>query len=457
MFKIHSGRKPERIPSRQFNESCYFCNSTDKVHLKHNWFNKGPEGHTNGVNTIFRSLKYRNFRLFFAGQSISLIGTWIQRIAMPWLVYDLTNSVFLLGLVGFMGQIPTFLLSPFAGVLTDRWNRYHIIVTTQMLAMIQAGILTFLVFDQSVQVWHIVLLSGFLGCINAFDIPARQSFVVQMVEKKEDLGNAIALNSTIVNGARLLGPSLAGILIATTGEGICFLINTLSYIFVILSLLLMKIAPFVLKSDGQDVLKEFKEGFSYTFGFAPIKYAILLLAMVSLMGMPYSVLMPVFAREILHGGSHTFGFLIGASGLGALTGAFYLASRKNAIGLDRVIPIATLIFGTGLILFSFSRFFALSVILMVMTGLGMMLQMASTNTLLQTIVDDNMRGRVMSFYTMAFMGTVPFGSLLAGSAAKVIGVPYTILLGGISCIIGALVYLRKLPEIRKMIRRKQGD
>jgi MFS family permease len=256
-----------------------------------------------------------------------------------------------------------------------------------------------------------------------------------------------------VNGARLVGPAMAGILIATMGEGICFLINTLSYIFVILSLLLMKIAPFEQKIDGQAVLKEFKEGFVYTFGFVPIKYAILLLALVSLMGMPYTVLMPVFAREILHGGSHTFGFLIGASGLGALIGAFYLASRKNAIGLDRVIPAATLLFGTGLILFSFSRFFVLSLILMVFTGLGMMLQMASTNTLLQTIVNDNMRGRVMSFYTMAFMGTVPFGSLLAGSSAKIIGVPYTILLGGISCIVGALFYIRKLPEIRKTINR----
>jgi MFS family permease len=404
---------------------------------------------TSRFKNIFRSLQYPNYRLFFAGQSVSLIGTWIQRIAMPWLVYDLTKSVFLLGLVGFVGQVPTFLLAPFAGVLTDRWNKYHILIATQILAMLQAFILAWLVFDKSVEVWHIIVLSGFLGCINAFDIPARQSFVIKMVEKKEDLGNAIALNSSMVNGARLLGPSLAGILIATTGEGICFLLNALSYIFVIWSLLLMKVAPNEKKKQSKPVLKEFKEGFSYTFGFTPIKYIILLLALVSLMGMPYTVLMPVFAKEILHGGSHTFGFLMGATGLGALTGALYLASRKSIKGLDKIIPMAAIIFGASLVLFSFSRFFIVSLVLLVIIGLGMMLQMASSNTMLQTIVDDDRRGRVMSFYTMAFMGTAPFGSLLAGSAAKIIGVPYTILIGGICCILGALIYLRKLPVISK--------
>jgi MFS family permease len=410
-----------------------------------------PIAKTNGIATIFRSLQYRNYRLFFAGQSVSLIGTWIQRIAMPWLVYDLTKSVFLLGVVGFVGQIPTFLLSPFAGVLTDRWNRYRIMIITQVLAMTQAMILTWLVFNKSVEIWHIILLSGFLGCINAFDIPARQSFVVKMVDKKEDLSNAIALNSSMVNGARLLGPSLAGILIATTGEGICFLLNALSYVFVIWSLLLMKVAPHEKKNDNQPVLKEFKEGFIYTFGSIPIKYTILLLALVSLMGMPYTVLMPVFAREVLHGGSHTFGFLMGASGLGALTGAFYLASRKSIIGLDKVIPFAAATFGIGLIMFSFSRFFALSLALMVIVGLGMMLQMASSNTMLQSIVDDDKRGRVMSFYTMAFMGTVPFGSLLAGSSAKIIGAPNTILIGGVSCIVGSLLFISKLPVITNAI------
>jgi len=408
-------------------------------------------GNATGLKTIFRSLKYPNYRLFFGGQSISLIGTWIQRIAMPWLVYDLTKSVLLLGIVGFVGQVPAFLLSPYAGVLTDRWNRYRIMMITQILSMLQACILTVLIFAGSIEVWHILVLSGALGCVNAFDVPARQSFLFEMVNKKEDLGNAIALNSSMVNGARLLGPSIAGILIATTGEGVCFLINALSYFFVIGSLMLMKVAPKEIKPIQKSVFKEFKEGFSYTFGFISIKYVMLLLALVSLMGMPYTVLMPVFAKEIFHGGPHTFGFLMGASGLGAFMGAIYLASRKNISGFEKIIPLAAGIFGTGLILFSFSRNFVFSLVLMVITGLGMMMQMASSNTLLQTIVDDDKRGRVMSFYAMAFMGTAPFGSLMAGGLAKIIGAPYTLLIGGISCILGALFFTRKLPEIAKTI------
>lgn len=408
-------------------------------------------GNATGLKTIFRSLRYPNYRLFFGGQSISLIGTWIQRIAMPWLVYDLTKSVLLLGIVGFVGQVPTFLISPFAGVLTDRLNRYRIMMITQILAMVQAGILTVLIFTGSIEIWHILVLSGVLGCVNAFDVPARQSFLVEMIVKKEDLGNAIALNSSMVNGARLLGPSIAGILIAAAGEGVCFLINALSYFFVIGSLMLMKVTPKEIKPIQKSVFKEFKEGFSYTFGFVTIKYVILLLALVSFMGMPYAVLMPVFAKEIFHGGPHTFGFLIGASGLGALMGALYLASRKNIAGFDKIIPLAAGIFGAGLILFSFSRNFVFSLLLMVITGLGMMMQMASSNTLLQTIVDDDKRGRVMSFYAMAFMGTAPFGSLMAGGLAKIIGAPYTLLIGGISCVLGALVFTRKLPEIAKTI------
>jgi len=404
------------------------------------------------VPPIFRSFHYRNYRLFFGGQSISLIGTWIQRIATPWLVYQISGSVFLLGLVGFAGQIPTFLIAPFAGVLTDRWNRYHILIGTQIAAMIQALILAFLYFTGTIEVWHIVVLSIFLGCINAFDVPARQSFVVEMVEKKEDLGNAIALNSSMVNGARLLGPSIAGLLIAFAGEGICFLVNGLSYLFVIASLLFMKVTPRKINNKNTRVFKEMKEGFSYAFGFAPIKYIILLLGLVSLMGMPYSVLMPVFAKEILHGGSHTFGFLMGASGLGALTGALYLASRKNVLGLGRIIALSAGIFGLGLITFSLSRIFLLSLALMVITGLGMMLQMASSNTILQTIVDDDKRGRVMSLYTMAFMGTAPFGSFLAGVLAKIMGAPNTLLFGGVSCIFGAFIFARKLPELKRLIR-----
>lgn len=401
---------------------------------------------------IFRSFQYRNYRLFFFGQSISLIGTWIQRIAIPWLVYHLTGSAFLLGVVGFAGQIPTFFIAPFAGVITDRLNRYYILIGTQTAAMIQATILTILYFTGIIQVWHIVLLAAFLGCINAFDVPSRQAFVIQMVDNKEDLGNAIALNSSMVNSARLLGPSIAGILIALAGEGVCFLFNGFSYFFVIISLLMMRITPRKIKTSQKHVITELKEGFSYAFGFAPIKYIILLLALVSLMGMPYSILMPVFAKVILHGDSHTFGFLMGATGLGALSGALFLASRKGVLGLGRIIPIAAATFGAGLITFSFSRFFLLSMILMVITGMGMMLQLASSNTLLQTIVDDDKRGRIMSFYTMAFTGAMPFGSFIAGSLANSIGVPHTLLIGGTVCIIGAAFFALKLPELRRFTR-----
>lgn len=404
------------------------------------------------LKTTFRSLQYYNFRLFFVGQGISLIGTWIQRIAMPWLVYDITKSVFLLGLVGFVGQVPTFLIAPFAGVLSDRWNKYNIIVTTQILAMVQACMLAFLVLTEHIDVWQIISLSAFLGCINAFDIPARQSFVIRMVEKKEDLGNAIAINSSMVNGARLLGPTIAGILIASTGEGICFLLNALSYVFVIISLLFMKLKSNVNATEKKPILRELKDGFSYAFGSLPIRYTLLLFALVSLMGMPYTVLMPVYVKEILHGGSHTFGFLMGASGLGALMAALYLASRKHMSGIERIIPVAAFIFGISLILFSFSRYFYLSAFLLIFVGMGMMLQLASSNTMLQSIVMDNMRGRVMSFYTMAFMGTVPFGSLMAGSLAKIIGVPFTIFVGGLACIIGAIVFVQKQQVISQEIQ-----
>jgi len=375
----------------------------------------------------------------------------MQRIALPWLVYSISGSAFLLGLVGFAGQIPTFLLAPFAGVLIDRWNRYTILIITQTLAMVQAFILAFLVLNKSVEVWHILLLSIFLGSINAFDMPARQSFVIDMIEKREDLGNAIALNSSMVNGARLLGPSIAGVLISLTGEGICFLLNGLSYIFVIVFLLMLRITPGKVKAQNTNVFRGIKEGFNYTFGFKPIRYIILLLALVSLMGMPYTVLMPVFAKSILHGGSHTFGFLMGASGIGALTGAIYMASRKSVLGLGTIVPLFAAVFGAGLITFSLSHLFLLSLALMLVTGFGMMMQMTSSNTILQTVVDDDKRGRVMSFYTMAFMGTAPFGSLMAGVLASNIGAPNTLIIGGASCILGAVVFARKLPELKKMI------
>jgi len=405
-----------------------------------------------GLKNIFRSLRYRNYRLFFGGQSLSLIGTWIQRITIPWLVYRLTDSVFLLGFVGFAGQLPTFILAPFTGVLIDRWNRYRILIITQVLSMVQALILAYLYFTGNIEIWNILLLSILLGCINALDTPARQSFVIEMVDDKKDLGNAIALNSSMVNGARLVGPSVAGILIATLGEGVCFLINGLSYIFVIWSLIMMKVKPQQPNIGKPDIFRELKEGVKYTFGFMPIKSIILLLALISLMGMPFTVLMPVFARVIFHGGSHIYGFLMGASGVGALTGAIYLASRRSVLGLEKMIPIAAGVFGLGLMAFSMSHFFALSMILMIASGLGMMLQMACSNTILQTITDDDKRGRVMSFYTMAFMGTAPFGSLLAGGLASLVGAPYTLLIGGFFCVLGAIFFASKLPKIKKLIR-----
>jgi MFS family permease len=376
----------------------------------------------------------------------------MQRIAMPWMVYSMTGSTLLLGLVSFTGQIPTLLLSPVAGVLTDRWNRYHVLVVSQILSLVQASILAWLSLSGLIEIWHIVVLSITLGCINAFDVPSRQSFIIDMVGRKEDLGNAIALNSTMFNGARLIGPSVAGLLLATTSEGVCFLVNAVSYLFVIASLLMMKLEKKKLKKNKPEILKELKEGLRYTFGFAPIKQVIILLSLVSLTGMSYSVLMPVFAKEVLQGGSQTYGFLMGAAGFGALIGSLYLASQTTILKLGRIVPASAMLFGGGLVILSFSRVFPLSMFLIVFVGMGLMLQTATSNTILQTITEDDKRGRVMSFYTMAVMGTAPFGSLLAGTLAKFIGTPATIFLGGLSTIIGALFFFRKLPELKLAVK-----
>jgi len=407
---------------------------------------------TNGLRLIFRALSHRNYRLFFGGQGISLIGTWMQQIAMNWLVYRLTQSALLLGVVGFTSRIPTFLLASLAGVLADRWNRHRVLVITQTLSMAQAMILAILVLTETIAVWQIIFLSLSLGLINALDVPTRQSFVVDMIERKEDLGNAIALNSSIVNGARLIGPSVAGMLIATLGEGMCFLLNGLSFIAVIAALMAMKMKSKNKAEQRSQVFKGLKEGFSYAFGFAPIRSVLLLLALVSLMGMPYAVLMPIFAEKILHGGPQALGFLLGATGVGAIAGSIYLASRKSVLGLGRVIVISSTVFGIGLIAFSLSRLFWLSLLMMLLIGFGMMVQMASSNTVLQTIVEEDKRGRVMSFYTMAFMGMVPFGSLLAGSLANMIGAPNTVMIGGVTCILGSISFAKKLPTLRKIIR-----
>jgi MFS family permease len=400
---------------------------------------------------LLRAFRYRNYRLFFGGQGISLVGTWMQQIAMSWLVYRLTDSTFLLGFIGFAGQVPTFLLASVAGVFADRWDRRKLLVLTQALAMLQAFLLAFLTFMGHIAVWHLVILSVFLGLINALDIPVRQSFVIDLVENKDDLGNAIALNSVMFNGARLVGPSIAGLLISIVGEATCFFLNGISFLAIVIALLAMNVPERKRESEPLPFFQGLRDGYRYTFGFAPTRYIILLLALISLMGMPHLVLMPVFARDILHGGPHTLGFLMGASGVGAVIGAIYLASKKTVLGLGRLIVIASSAFGIGLIVFSFSHYIQLSLCMMLLTGFGMIVHMASSNTVLQTIVDEDQRGRIMSFYAMAFTGMAPFGSLLAGSLASKIGAPNTLTISGLVCLIGSLFFLTKLPLIRKLI------
>jgi MFS family permease len=404
------------------------------------------------LQLLLRALRSRNYRLFFTGQSISLVGTWMQQVAMSWLVYRLTGSAFLLGVVGFMNQIPTFILAPVAGVLADRWDKRRLLITTQTLAMVQAAALAFFVLAKEVQVWQILALSLILGVINTFDIPARQSFIVDMVDNREDLGNAIALNSSMFNAARLIGPSIAGLLVAAVGEGICFIINALSYLAVIVALVAMRIRPRTREKERSHILHELREGISYSLGFSPIRSILLLIALVSLMGMPYSILMPVFARDILHGGAHTFGFLMAAAGSGALVSTVYLATRKNVLGLGRVIVMATLFFGSGIIAFAFSNVLFISLLCLCLTGFGAMALIASSNTILQTVVEDDKRGRVMSLFTMAFIGMAPFGSLIAGALANTIGARNTLLIGGVSCLAGGAFFALNLPKIRKKIR-----
>jgi MFS family permease len=403
------------------------------------------------LRQLFRSLEHRNFRLFIMGQGISLIGTWMQMTAVAWLVWRLSHSAMLLGLVGFAARIPTFVMAPFAGVLVDRVDRHRLVILTQVLAMVQALMLAGLMYSGRIEIWHIIVLSLLLGFINALDVPARQSFFVQMLDRREDLTNAIALNSSMVNGARLIGPSLAGILIASTGEALCFLVNGLSYLAVIAGLLLMRVPPNARVGRHTAVLENLREGFRYAFGFPPIRSLLLLLALVSLTGAAYVQLLPIFAEQILHGGAPTQGFLASAAAVGALAGALYLAGRSSVLGLMRVIAWSPAVFGVGLIALGLSPWLWLTLPVMTVIGLGLLVQLASTNTVLQTIVDDDKRGRVMSFYSMAFMGMVPLGSLLAGTLAEFIGAPLTVILSGACCIVGALAFARRLPALRELI------
>jgi MFS family permease len=400
---------------------------------------------------MFRSLRHRNFRLFFMGQGISLIGTWMQMTAIAWLVWRMSHDPFLLGLVGFSARIPTFLFSPFAGVVVDRVDRRRLIIVMQVLAMIQSLLLAGLMYSGRLAMWHIILLSLMLGLINTLDLPARQSFLVRMIGRREDLTNAIALNSMMVNGARLIGPSIAGLIIAGAGESLCFLLNGLSYIAVIAGLLMMRVQPQASEGRQKAVLENLREGFRYAFGFQPIRSMLLLLALVSMTGASYTQLLPIFAQQVLHGDARTQGYLLSAAAVGALAGALYLAGRRSVFGLESIIARAPLVFGAGLIVLGVSHWLWVSLAVMPIIGLGLMVHMASTNTVLQTIVDDGKRGRVMSFYTMAFMGMVPLGSLLAGILADIAGAQSTVIGGGICCIAGSIGFIRQLPTLRRLV------
>jgi len=405
-----------------------------------------------GASHAWRALRHRNFRLFFGGQSISLIGTWMTRIATSWLVYRLTGSALLLGTVSFAGQIPTFLFAPFAGVWVDRLDRRQVLVWTQALSMVQSLALAGLTLSHHITVAWVLSLSVMQGIINAFDMPGRQSFMVQMVEDRRDLSNAIAINSSMVNMARLVGPSLAGMLIAVSSEGWCFLIDGISYIAVIVSLLMMHVNAAPVRSKTASMFADMKVGWTYVSEFLPVRTILLLFAVVSLMGMPFVVLMPIFAAVVLKGGPHTLGFLMGAMGVGALISALALAARKSVLGLVRMIPLAAAVFGLGLIGFGLSRVFWLSMIMVLIAGMGMMQGMAGSNTVIQTLVPEDKRGRVMSYYTMAFVGMAPFGSLLAGSLAHAIGAQLTVIANGSAVLLSAAWFWTQLPAVRREIR-----
>jgi MFS family permease len=405
------------------------------------------------VAHTWRALRHRNFKLFFFGQSISVIGTWMTRLATAWLVYRLTHSALLLGVVSFSGQIVSFLVGPLAGVWVERMERRRLLVITQAAAAIQSLALAGLTLGHVITLGEIIALMAFQGLINAFDMPGRQSFLIQMVEDRGDLANAIAINSSMANGARLIGPAIGGLIIAAFGEGWCFLIDGISYLAVIASLLLMRI-PALQGRDGyqSSLLEAVREGWDYVRGFQPIRTILLLFALTCLMGWPYSVLLPVFAGTVLHGGAHTLGWLTAASGVGAFSSALALAMRKSVLGLTRTLQAAVVLLGAGLILFGLSHVLWLSLVLMVAVGFGLIQAAAVSNTIIQSLVPDDKRARVMGYYTMAFFGAAPFGSLMAGALAQRIGAPDTVMLTGAFCIAGAAWFTLQLPKIRPEMR-----
>lgn len=398
-----------------------------------------------------RALRHRNFQLFFSGQLISLIGTWMQSVAQSWLVYRLTGSALLLGSVGFASQIPVFLFAPLGGITADRYNRRHIVIGTQVAALLLAFVLAVLTLSGKIQVWHVFVLASLLGVVNAFDIPGRQSFLVDMVGK-EDLMNAIALNSSMFNGARVIGPAIAGILVAKIGEGWCFFANAVSYIAVIIGLLMMRVQN-PARASMASPFEHMMEGFRFVNRTAPIRALLMLLGLVSLVGMPYVVLMPIFADKILHGGARGLGILMGATGVGALFGALTLAFREGVKGLGRWVALCCAGFGASLLIFSLSHSFWISVILLLPVGYCMMLQMACSNTLIQVMVPDALRGRVMAVYSMMFMGMAPIGALLGGALADRLGAQVTVAVGGMASVAGAAWFGLQLPKIRVEARR----
>ncbi len=400
---------------------------------------------------MVRAFRHRNFRLYFGGQSVSLIGTWIQQIALGWTIYELTHSSWLLGLVSFAGQLPLFIVTPLAGVLVDRRNRHHTLIITQSLSMLQALLLALVVSSHSLHVWNLVLLNVLAGLILAIDLPARQAFIVEMVGSGPDLPNAVALNSFVINGGRMLGPAIAGLLLTVVTPAVCFYANAISYVPVIAALWAMRLKKRMTVPPQSTPLEELVEGVGYAMGFPPIRAILLLVGLISLLGMPYAVLMPIFAAEILHGGARTLGLLMTAPGIGALLGTLYLVSRKSIYGAGGRVAVGAGIFGAGLVLLGLVRNQTLSLMALGLVGLGLIVQLATSNTVLQTIVDDDKRGRVMSLYTMAFMGMAPFGSILGGALAHHIGVPSTFLIGGIASLAGAIVFATKIPALRPMV------
>lgn len=399
----------------------------------------------------FRSLRHRNYRLYFFGQLISLPGNWIQNLAMGWLVYRLSDSVLLLGVVGFAGQIPSLLITPLAGVYADRIDRRRVLLITQSISMLIALTLSLLIFSDQIEIWHIILAAVLNGISVAFDTPFRHAFLVNMVTDKKDLQNAIALNSTLFNTARFIGPPIGGLLVALSGEGVCFLINGLSYLAVIASLLAMQVKVLSSGNSNTSVFTDLISGLTYAYKSLPIRFLLIMVITTSLLGLPFQVFMPVFARTVLNGDAQTLGYLIGAIGAGALTGAIFLATRKSLKEIPMIIFISAGMFSLGLMGFSLSVYLPVSLILLVITGFGMVVEFASSNTLLQTMVQDEMRGRVVALYSMSFMGFTPLGSLLTGGLAEIAGVQTTVFAAGAVCLIAAIIFFRKLPIIRKAI------